>query len=66
MPFSHKNSKGQTYYLNSREVTLRNGRKQIIFFFSREQGESGVDKVPAGYTVGENPRTGLPFLRKGD
>ena len=57
MAFSHKNSKGQTYFLHSKEVTLRNGRKQTIFFFAREQkpGEV-VEQVPSGYKVGENLR----------
>jgi hypothetical protein len=67
MAFSHKNSKGDTYYLHGKDVTLRNGRQQRIFFFSREEkkGEA-LDKVPDGYTVGENQRTGLPFLTKAD
>ena len=65
MAYAHLNSKGQTYYLHSKEVTLRNGRKQGIFYFARaeKQGEA-LDKVPDGYKVGENARTGLPFLSK--
>jgi hypothetical protein len=65
MAYAHKNSKGQTYYLHGKEVTLRNGRKQRIFYFSRQekQGES-MNSVPQGYKVGENQRTGLPFLSK--
>lgn len=65
MAFSHKNSKGQTYFLHAKEVTLRNGRSQRIFYFAREQkaGES-LESIPAGYKVGENQRTGLPFLSK--
>ena len=64
MAFSHLNSKGQTYYLHSKNVTLRNGRKQTIFFFARQQKPEAVDQVPAGYRVDENARTGLPFLKK--
>ena len=65
MAYSHKNSKGQTYFLHAKEVTLRNGRKQRIFYFAREEksGES-LNSVPSGYKVGENQRTGLPFLTK--
>ena len=65
MAYSHKNSKGQTYYLHSKEVKLRNGREQRIFYFAREEkkGES-LPEVPQGYKVGENQRTGLPFLSK--
>ena len=65
MAYAHKNSKGQTYYLHDKEVSLRNGRQQRIFYFAREekQGES-LPSVPQGYKVGENQRTGLPFLAK--
>lgn len=65
MAFAHKNSKGDTYLLHAKDVTLRNGRKQRIFYFSRSEkpGES-LDAVPEGYAVGENQRTGLPFLSK--
>lgn len=65
MAFTHQNSKGDTYYLHAKDVTLRNGRKQRIFYFARapKEGES-LDAVPDGYKVGENQRTGLPFLSK--
>jgi len=63
--FTHKNSKGDTYYLHGKDVTLRNGRKQRIFYFSRsEKTEESLNEVPSGYAVGENQRTGLPFLSK--
>jgi hypothetical protein len=63
--FTHKNSKGDTYYLHAKDVTLRNGRQQRIFYFARSEkdGES-LEQVPDGYAVGENQRTGLPFLSK--
>jgi hypothetical protein len=64
MPYSYQNSKGQTYYLHGKEVTLQNNRKQQIFYFAREAkpGEA-LDALPAGKAVIENPRTGLPFLK---
>lgn len=65
MAFSHVNSKGQTYYLHSREVTLKGGRQQRIYFFAREQKEGVIDELPSGFVVIENPRTGLPILKKG-
>ena len=34
MAYNHTNSKGVTYYLNSKEVTLRGGKVQRIFYFS--------------------------------
>lgn len=65
MAFTHKNSKGDTYYLHGKDVTLRNGRKQRIFYFSRtEKKDEALNEVPPGYSVGENQRTGLPFLSK--
>ena len=64
MAFSHVNSKGQTYYLHSREVTLKGGRLQRIFFFGREAKEGAIDALPGGYIIVENTRTGLPILKK--
>lgn len=63
--FSYKNSKGQTYFLHGKMVTLRGGRKQQIYFFAREEKKEAMDAIPEGYTVVENKRTGLPMLRKG-
>ncbi len=65
MAFSHVNSKGQTYYLHSREVTLKGGRQQRIYFFAREEKDGVINELPEGFIVIENPRTGLPILKKG-
>jgi len=65
MAFSHVNSKGQTYYLHQRDVTLKGGRVQRIYFFAREVKDGAIDELPGGYVVVENPRTGLPILKKG-
>lgn len=64
MAFTQVNSKGQTYYLHEREVTLKGGRKQVIYFFGREAKEGAIDALPEGYEVIENTRTGLPILKK--
>lgn len=64
MAFSYKNSKGQTYILHMKEVTLKNGRKQTIYFFARDERDGSLDAVPAGYTVVETQRTGMPVLKK--
>lgn len=64
MAYSHKNSKGQTYYLHSKNVTLRGGRKQMIYYFAREAGAGALDEVPDGYQVMEAKRTSLPMLKK--
>lgn len=63
--YSHVNSKGQTYYLHQRDVTLKGGRQQRIYFFAREEKEGVIDALPEGYIVVENTRTGLPILKKG-
>lgn len=64
MAFSYTNSKGQTYYLHMKEVTLKNGRQQTIYFFARDVRDGALDEVPAGYQVVETQRTGLPLLKK--
>lgn len=64
MAFSYKNSKGQTYYLHTRKVTLKNGRVQVIYFFARDVRDGSLDSVPTGYKVMETKRTGMPVLKK--
>ena len=64
MAYSWINARGQTYYLHSREVLLRNHRMQRIFFFAKTIKDGALNAVPAGYEVVENVRTGLPVLRK--
>jgi len=65
MAYSHKNSKGQTYFLHGKMVTLRGGRQQQIYYFAREEKKDALDALPKGYVVVENKRTGLPMLKKG-
>lgn len=62
----YKNSKGQTYYLHTREVKLKNGRVQRIYYFARDQREGLLTEVPAAYQVIETKRTGMPVLKKAD
>ena len=62
--FSYKNAKDQVYYLHSKDVTLKNGKKQRIFFFARDIREGALDAVPAGYEVMETSRTNMPVLKK--
>lgn len=64
MAFSYTNSKGQTYYLHKKDVTLKNGRQQTIYFFAREVRDGALDDLPAGYQVVETQRTGMPVLKK--
>lgn len=64
MAFSFTNSKDRTYFLHKRETTLKNGRKQTIYFFAKEIKDGSLDAVPAGYVVSES-KNGLPVLKKG-
>lgn len=65
MAYSVKSKKsGETYYLHSKDVTLRGGRQQTIYFFGRQVKDGSLDDIPAGYLVVENARTGLPMLKK--
>lgn len=68
MPYSVQSKKtGDTYYLYKKDVTLRGGRTQTIYFFSKDanndRGE-GLDDLPGGYEVMENAKTGLPMLKR--
>ena len=54
---------GWTLY--SKAVTLRGGKNQIIYFFSKRTPKSGVPaEKPDHMEVGVNKRTGLPYLKK--
>lgn len=54
---------GWTLY--KRDVNLKGGRKQTIYFFSKRTPKSGTPcDLPMGYTVGVNKRTSLPYLKK--
>lgn len=64
MAYSHVNSKGQTYFLHHKDVMLKGGRKQTIYFFAKEVKAGALDAIPAGMMVSENSRTGLPLLKK--
>ncbi len=53
------------YTLHAREVQLKGGHKQVIYFFSQRQPKSGVPvDMPKGYKVAVNKRTGLPYLHR--
>ncbi len=65
MAYTHTNSKGQTYHLHQRDVILKGGREQRIYFFAKEVKDGAIDDLPEGFIVVENTRTGLPILKKG-
>lgn len=62
MAYSVKSKKnGTEYYLHSR---LAANGKTPIYYFAKAPQEGAQDKMPDGYEVSENPRTGLPILKK--
>lgn len=64
--YKHTNSKGVTYYLHSKDVQLRGGKNQTIYFFAKkEKNEKGEPtSLPSDRTVQENPRNGFLTLKK--
>jgi len=64
MAFSFTNSKGNTYYLHSKDTTLKSGRVQTLYFFAKDvRDEGSLNAVPEGYQVSES-KNGLPVLKK--
>ena len=64
MAYKHTNSKGVTYYLNTKMVVLRGGKEQRIYYFSKdERDETGTD-LPDDMTVNENPRNGFLTVKR--
>ncbi len=64
MAFEFNNSKGVKYYLHYKDVNLKGGRQQRIYFFARDIREGSLDSVPDAYKVIETERTGMPILKK--
>ncbi len=64
MAYDFKNSKGVTYYLHFKDVNLKGGRQQRIYFFARDIRDGSLNAVPDGYKVIETTRTGMPILKK--
>lgn len=61
----YRNSVGTIWYLNSRQVELKNGNGTMtIYYFSLGRRSTAVDAMPEGYEVIENSRNHVPFLRK--
>ena len=65
MAYSYTNSKGVTYYLHSKVVTLRGGKQQRIYYFAKDvRDKEAVDELPSDRVVNENPRNGFLTLKK--
>jgi hypothetical protein len=65
MAFAYTNSRGQEYFLHSKNVKLRGGdRIQRIFYFAPDERREAIDEVPDGFMVIESKKTGLPVLKR--
>lgn len=63
--YSHKNSKGKTYYLHKKAVPLRGGKLQEVYFFIDHTRQSdAVEKLPKFLEIQENPRNGYLSLKR--
>ena len=65
MPYTATNSRGCTYFLHEKHVTLTNGRPQTQYYFapSERRGEA-TDDCPPGYVVREDPRNHRLTLKR--
>jgi len=61
--FSFTNKRGVTYFLHARGTKTKNGKTQILYFFSKEKKAGVLESVPQGYKVIETAN-GLPVLKK--
>ncbi len=64
MAYEFTNSKGTKYYLHYKDVILKGGREQRIYFFARNIRDGSLDAVPDAFKVIETQRTGMPILKK--
>ena len=64
MGYSHTNSKGVKYFLNCKQVTLRGGKEQTIYFFSKDERKDTACDLPSDRTVNENPRNGFLTVKR--
>jgi len=64
MAFEFTNKKGVKYYLHFKDVNLKGGRVQRIYFFARDVRDGSLDAVPEKFKVIETERTGMPILKK--
>jgi hypothetical protein len=63
MAYQHTNSKGVTYHLNAKDVTLRGGKVQKIYYFSKDSRPEATD-LPDNMEVNENPRNGFLTVKR--
>jgi len=57
-PYIYTNKKGKKFWLH-----MRKRGKSTIYFFSKDP-RGAINSLPRGFTVIENPKTGLPFVKR--
>ncbi len=57
-PYIYTNKKGKKFWLH-----MRKRGKSTIYFFSKDP-RGAINSLPRGFTVIENPTTGLPFVKR--
>ena len=58
-PFIYKNKKGKKFWLH-----MKQRGKGVLYYFS-DNPEGAINSLPKGFMVFENPKTGLPMIKKG-
>lgn len=62
MAYRYTNSRGQSFFLNKKEVSLSTGPCTFYYFSAAERANTGCD-LPDKREVFENPVNGFPILR---
>lgn len=64
MAYQHKNSKGVTYYLNTKEVTLKGGQHKVsIYYFTKDYRPETACDLPENRMVVESTKNGFLVLK---
>ena len=63
MAYTHTNSRGKTYTLYYKDVVLRGGKEQRIYFFAVDSDKGTATDLPAGKEVVENARNGFLVIK---
>lgn len=60
-----KGFKHGDFTLYRKTIETKDGKKKTVRFFSKAEPEEGKPiELPEGYEVKENPKTGIPYLKK--
>lgn len=57
-PFIYENKKKEKFWLHSKQ------RGKVTLYFFSKNPIGALPSIPKGFEVVENPKTGMPYLRK--